>query len=176
MHVLPPDWAQRYSAFLADPATVAAVAADDDEAFFGSYPRVLNPTTSSSTLPKPLSTCRVGLLSSAGIYGVGQPPFRWQGMFGDTSARALPAEGLDAFSIAQGHYDENAVRDDLNVLVPVRPLQALAKEGFIAELAGPIYSIDGYCTDAAGLVRDAGGEILAGFRAAAVDAALLVPV
>ena len=174
--VLPEDWQGRYQEFLAQPELRQAIATGDSDLFFKTYPRVVNGPPPFVTPPPVPSDSRVGLVSTAGIYLPGQAPFRWQGLFGDTSVRTLPLRPLDGYSIAHGHYDEGPVRQDQNVLWPAALLAELVRLGEIGSIAATGYAIDGYCTDAIGLVREAGEAIYAGMRDEGVDIALIVPV
>ncbi len=174
--VLPQDWEQRYRAFLAQPEVQAAIATEDSDLFFKSYPRVVNGPPPFVDPPPVPAQSRVGLVSTAGFYPPDAAPFRWRGLCGDTGMRALPLATDARFSIAHGHYDEGPVRRDPNVLWPAARLAELRELGEIGSLAATGYAIDGYCTDAIGLVREAGEAIWSGLRAEGVDIALIVPV
>lgn len=174
--VLPPGWQDRYQEFLGRPQVRQAIACDCADGFFKEYPRVVNALPPFIDEPPPLQRSRVALVSTAGIHLPGMAPFRSKGLFGDTGMRRLALQPLGDFLIAHGHYDEGPVRSDQNVLWPAERLQELAGAGEIGSLAQYGYSIDGYCTDATGLVRLAGEGIWRGMRSEGVEVALLVPV
>ncbi len=174
--VLPADWQERYEEFLGRPLVRDAIASDCADAFFKEYPRVMNGPPPFIDDPPPVKRSRVALVSTAGIHLPGMAPFRSQGLLGDTGMRRLALQPLGDFWISHGHYDEGPVRSDQNVLWPAERLQELVGAGEIGSLAQHGYSIDGYCTDAMGLIRLAGEGIWRGMRSEGVEIALLVPV
>lgn len=175
--VMPEDWGERYQAYIAQPNIRQAIAAQDSRTFWTGYPRIENKDVPWAKLSRPLSECTVGLVSTGGMHLPSQPPFHWETIVGDPGVRPLPASiPLNDLPIAHGHYDETFVRTDINVIVPVDRLRELISDGFVAKLAPTVWSTDGYCTDAAAVVADAGAKILEGMKREAVDVALLVPV
>ncbi len=176
-HPIPEDWRSRYAQFLDLDQTRAALRHDDSEAFFVAYPRVVNDGTPVALLKKPLAQARIGVITTGGIHLPQQTPFRSDHMLGDCSARLFSADlSHVAWSISHGHYDETAARQDLNVVLPLDPLRALVDDGVIGSLAARAGSIDGYCTDAGGLLDDAGQTLLESMRQDGADALLMVPV
>ncbi|HYN01686.1 MAG TPA: glycine/sarcosine/betaine reductase selenoprotein B family protein [Vicinamibacteria bacterium] len=95
---------------------------------------------------KPLGQCRVGLVSSAGVYlRDSQAPFEEGGGRGDHSFRVLPFP-LDPtkVAIAHEHYSHEHAEADLNCVLPVDALTELAGEGKIGSVSSRIYSLMGY--------------------------------
>lgn len=84
-------------------------------------------------LARPLADCRVALVSTAGVYAVGQEPFDPDN---DVSIRVVPAEArTDTLRVSHGHYDHAAADRDPNVVFPVDRLRELVQAGEIKELA-----------------------------------------
>ena len=95
---------------------------------------------------KPLGQCRVGLVSSAGVYlRDSQAPFEERGGRGDHSFRVLPFP-LDRtrIAIAHEHYPHEHADADLNCVLPVDALAELAHEGRIGSVSPRVYSLMGY--------------------------------
>jgi D-proline reductase (dithiol) PrdB len=123
-------------------------------------------------LGKPLSQCRVALLSSGGFHLDGEPPFRDD----DPSYRTIPSD-TDVARLRIYHHayrDDDADRDP-NCVFPLDRLREFASAGVIKELAEfaitfvPLYSSRREAEDRA-------PRIAKEVTALAADAALLVPV
>lgn len=124
-------------------------------------------------LAKPLSECRVGVLSSAGAYALGQVAYHYKD---DASIRRIPAstpEGNLRFSHVTENYLVDARRDPGCVL-PLRAMQTLAAEGFIGEVAGDAFSCMGGIYSQRRVREALAPALLEAFKAQKVDAALLV--
>ncbi|MBW2267473.1 MAG: hypothetical protein JRH16_02765 [Deltaproteobacteria bacterium] len=134
-------------------------------------------------LAKPLSECRVALLSTAGLSMQGDAPFdmdfeRANPTRGDSSWRRLPDDATEATIVANHlHIDTGYIERDLNVALPLDRLRELAAEGVIRDVAPSHYSIMGYQgNDSSQLVKQSAPEIAAAMRSEEVDLALLAPV
>lgn len=124
-----------------------------------------------------LSRSRLALVPSAGAYlRESQEPFDAENPLGDYSIRLFPpATPLEALAFAHTHYDHTAVNEDPQVLVPLRHLEDLVREGVIGELAPSVISFSGYLPEVDRTIRELIPRIVAAARAEAIDAALLVP-
>lgn len=124
-----------------------------------------------------LTRSRLMLISSAGAYlHQQQEPFDAPNPYGDFSIRVIPtAVSFDRLDFAHDHYDQKAVRQDAQVLVPLRHLADLVADGVIGELSRSWISFMGYLPDATRLVDETIPAILDAARAERIDAALLVP-
>jgi hypothetical protein len=100
---------------------------------------------------KPLSECKFGLVTSAGLYQKDvDAPFDLEGerrepTWGDPTYRTIPVD------IPQGqvgsshlHYNPQDVLEDVNILLPLERFSELAAEGVIGGLAEKAYSFMGY--------------------------------
>jgi hypothetical protein len=85
------------------------------------------------------------LISSAGGYlRDQQQPFDAAHPLGDYGIRVFPSRTpLEALAFAHEHYDQAAVNQDRQVLVPLRHLEALVNEGVIGQLAPSMIRL--YC-------------------------------
>lgn len=126
-------------------------------------------------LPKPLAEARVGLLSTAGAYVVGQLAYHYRD---DTSIRAIAVTTPDA-ALRFSHLTENYLpdaRDDPQCMLPLAALRTLEREGVIGEIAEQAFSCMGAIYSQRQVREALAPALLAAYRAQGVDAALLVPL
>jgi len=126
-------------------------------------------------LEKPLSAARVGLLSTAGAYALGQVAYHYKD---DTSIRRIASDTPDA-KLRFSHITENYLADarrDPGCVLPLAALRALAAEGFIGRLADTVLSCMGGVYSQRRVREEVAPALLEAFRAERVDAALLVPM
>lgn len=132
-------------------------------------------------LPLPLSKARVSLVTSAGISLKTDPPFDMQKekqdpSWGDPSYREIP-RGTTTKDIEVNHLHINLsyIYDDLNVMLPLDRLEALATDGLIGDLAPTSYSFYGFQWERTEFLEQAIEPMIAQMKAEAVDAVLLTP-
>jgi D-proline reductase (dithiol) PrdB len=132
---------------------------------------------------KPLSECKVSLVSTAGISMKDDAPFdmeseRKHPTRGDPSWRRLradaTAETIDANHL---HIDTGYIERDLNVALPLDRLREAAADGFVGAVAESHYSIMGFQgSDSSTLEKESAPAIAEAMRNEEVDLALLAPV
>jgi glycine/betaine/sarcosine/D-proline reductase family selenoprotein B len=124
-----------------------------------------------------LSESRLMLVSSSGAYlPDAQEPFDAASPHGDYSVRLVATETpLEALAYAHDHYDQTAVHEDPQVLLPLTLLRSLVEEGVIGELAPSLVSFMGYQPNAARVADETTSVVVAAAQNQEVDAALLVP-
>ncbi len=124
-----------------------------------------------------LSSSKLLLISSAGAYLPAQDrPFNAKSLLGDYSIRTFPlTSSLSDLDYAHDHYDQEAVRRDAQVLLPLEHLQDLVDEQVIGSLSNKVISFMGYQPFVNKVVKKTIPAILRIVKAEAVDAALLVP-
>jgi D-proline reductase (dithiol) PrdB len=133
-------------------------------------------------LAKPLSDCRVALVSSAGIARHDQPPFdqnleRRDPWWSDQSWRPIPADTTQAdVGIYHLHIDPRFGQQDLDCVLPLRRLQELAADGLVGPVAATHCSFMGYILQPRQLLSSTAPAIAARMAEEAVDVAVLVPV
>jgi D-proline reductase (dithiol) PrdB len=132
---------------------------------------------------KPLSECKVALLTTAGLSMKGDAPFdmefeRQNPTKGDSSWRALRADARTGDVEANHlHIDTSYIDRDLNVALPLERLQGLVEDGTIGSMAETHYSVMGFQgNDSSKLVQESAPEIAASMKSEEVDLALLAPV
>ena len=130
-------------------------------------------------LRKPLSECRVALVTTAGLVPPGKPAFDAQARGGDVSYRVIGADA-DLALFEEHHrsssFDHSGIAKDRNLALPLDRLHELAKERVIGEVAPRHLSFMGSITAPGRLVRDTAPSAATVLQEDAVDVALLVPV
>jgi len=126
-------------------------------------------------LDKPLSECRVGVLSTSGAYVAGQVAYHYKD---DTSMRAIPKDTPSA-RIRFAHITENYLADprrDPNCILPIDAFRSLEREGVIGELAPELFSCMGGIYSQRRTQGELVPEVAQRMLAQAVDVAYLVPM
>jgi D-proline reductase (dithiol) PrdB len=130
-------------------------------------------------LGKPLSECRVGLVTSAGLVPPGGEPFDESQRGGDPSWREIPGS-IDVQILTESHrsdaFDHSGVAADRNLVFPLDRLRERLADRRIGSLAETHYSFMGSLTAVGRFVRHSAPEIALRLKAQNVDAAFLVPV
>ena len=127
-------------------------------------------------LTKPLSQCRVALISSGGVYHKDQEPFDVAGK-GDRTFREIPkdVDVSDLRVIHKGYNTTDAERD-VNCVFPIERFRELEAEGFIGELASPTYTFMGRVFSRKALQYDLAPALADKLVADRVDIFYLVPI
>ncbi len=133
-------------------------------------------------MTKPLSECKVTLVSTAGIFMKGDLSFdyereRREPTWGDPTHREIPkTAGQHDVAYSHLHVDTSFMAEDRNVAWPVDVFLDLESEGKIGALADTLYSIMGYVPNFHPLVKRTAPLMIEKMRAEGVDAAFLYPV
>lgn len=126
-----------------------------------------------TAMTMPLSTARLGLLSSSGAYVRGQVAYHYKD---DTSIRVLPGNAAKE-DLRFSHITENYLVDakrDPNCILPLSQLHTLREEGVIGALAESVFSCMGGVYSQRRVRDEVAPAVLDGLRAQQVDCALLV--
>jgi D-proline reductase (dithiol) PrdB len=124
-------------------------------------------------LAKPLAAARIGMLSTAGAYALGQLAYHYKD---DTSIREVPAATQER-DLRFSHVTENYLVDarrDPGCIFPLRTLRSLVDDEFIGALAGKVFSCMGGVYSQRRVREEMAPALLSAFQAQRVDAALLV--
>ena len=96
-------------------------------------------------LRKPLSVCRVALVTTAGVHLKTDEPFDMVDKDGDPSFRVIPRETvLEQLCVTHDYYDHRDADKDLNIVLPLTRLEELTHEGVIGGVAPFHYSFMGH--------------------------------
>ena len=138
------------------------------------FPVQVNRTTPFTPLARPLSACRVAIVTTAGLHRRGDRPFGP----GDQSYRVIPSETPSA-DIVQSHtsigFDRTALMRDINVSFPVDRLRELVRRDEVGGLAPASYSFMGALRDLGRLQTETGPEVARKLRADGTDVVLITP-
>jgi D-proline reductase (dithiol) PrdB len=159
------DWRRRYEGW--KPAN-----AED----LSDYPFVRNRRAPFTPARRALPMLNLALISSAGAYIDGTPPFDTGAPDGDSSFREIPieVEEPDLRFAARG-YDPTAVRQDMNAQVPIPRLLEFEQNGIIGQLNPVFWSFCGFIPDAGKVADDLAPKLVERILRYEVQAALLVP-
>src|SRR5918995_2434431 len=125
-------------------------------------------------LRRPLATCRVAIVTTAGLHRRGDRPFGP----GEQTSRLIPADTPTA-DIVQSHtslgFDRVAIMRDVNVSFPIDRIRELVARGVLGGLAPSSYSFMGAQRDLARIEGETGPEVGRRLWEEGVDVALLTP-
>ena len=126
-------------------------------------------------LSKPLSECKLGVVSTAGVYVKGQVAYCYKD---DTSFRAIP-KSTPVSEIRFSHITENYLPDarrDANCVFPIEPLRRLEAEGVVGQVADELFSGMGGIYSQRRVREELIPALTAEFARQEVDVVLLVPL
>ena len=130
-------------------------------------------------LSKPLSECRLSLVSTAGLTLDDQTPFDESIKGGDASCREVPWDS-DVNRLVENHrsdsWDHRGVEQDPNIAFPLDRMRELLEIGRIGSLSESYLTFMGSITATGRMVRDVLPTARQRLVAQGVDVALLVPV
>ena len=132
-------------------------------------------------LEKPLNRIFFALVTSAGMSLKTDPPFdmereKREATWGDPSYRAIPRETEEKdIQVHHLHINTSYLLQDMNVLLPLRRMAELEKEGIIGRLAPTSYSFYGFQWQGTSFLEEAIGPISERMGKEGVEAVLLTP-
>ena len=131
--------------------------------------------TPHTPLRLPLNECRVALITTAGFFLEGQPPFE----SGDCSSREIP-NIVQTQALINGHksaaYDERGLETDPNLAFPLDRFKELETENKIGSLNHRHFSFMGSITKPDALITQSAPEVGHKLKTDGVDVAFLTPV
>jgi D-proline reductase (dithiol) PrdB len=147
--------------------------------FLRSYPwRRIDPVPW-ARLRKPLASCRLALVSSAGFVLPNQERFDEAKRGGDPSFREIPSD-IGVTTLVDTHrsetFDHTDMCQDPNLAFPIDRARELAERGRIGSVNRRHLSFMGGVTAPGRLIKHTAPEAVRALVADGVDVALLVPV
>ena len=137
-------------------------------------PVQVNETAPFTRPSRPLTACRLAIVTTAGLHLRGDRPFRP----GEQTFRVIPATAPDA-AIVQSHtslgFDRVAILRDLNISYPVDRLRELIERGELGGTGPNHYSFMGAQRDVNRIREETGPEVGRRLREEGVDVALITP-
>ena len=138
------------------------------------FPAQVNEGAPFVALGKPLSACRVAIVTTAGLHQRSDRPFGP----GEQTARAIPSD-TPSSEIVQSHtslgFDRVAIMRDLNVTFPIDRLRELAAGGVIGGLGANNYSVMGALRDTARIEAETGPDLGRRLLEDGTDVVLITP-
>ena len=138
------------------------------------FPARVNDGTPFVRPGKPLSACRVAIVTTAGLHRRDDRAFGP----GEQTYRVIAAD-TPAAEIVQSHtslgFDRAAIMRDLNVSFPIDRLRELAARGQLGGLGPNNYSFMGALREAGRVEGETGPEVGRRLREEGVDVALITP-
>lgn len=127
---------------------------------------------------KPLSACRLALVTTAGLHLHNQAPFDMENPQGDATYREIPnATPLDQITITHKYYDHTDADRDLNVVFPLSHFRDLVQQRVLGELAPRHFGFMGHIDgDQLPILNgETAPAVAAQLRADRVDCVFLTP-
>jgi len=143
---------------------------------FPAYRWTVNESAPMAVLGKPLSECRVALLTSGGVSRKDAPPFNPLAR-NDLRLDQILSETLsDFFQVHDDYYNHRDADRDINCIFPLDRLREFAAEGVIGSVAPHHYSgFMGRIYTRTAVVSEAAPALARALREESVDAFVLVP-
>lgn len=132
-------------------------------------------------LKKPIRQTRFALMTSAGISMKSDPPFdvareKREPAWGDPSSRQIPASACEKdIDVNHLHINTDYIKQDINVMLPLKRFQEFEKEGIIGRLTSTCYSYYGFQMDPAELLEHTMPNVADQMQVENVEAVLLTP-
>lgn len=137
---------------------------------------VANTRAPFTPLRRALTMLNLALVTSAGAYIDGTPPFDVDSRGGDCTFREIPSEiDLRDLCFSARGYDAALVQEDPNVQVPLERLREFQANRIIGQVNSTFWSFSGFIPDAAKLVEDMLPKLVERLKRYEVQAALLIP-
>ncbi len=134
-----------------------------------------------SPLEKPASKTTFTLMTSAGISMKSEPAFdvereKREPSWGDPSSRQIPASVEETdIDVNHLHINTEYIKQDINVILPVKRFKEFESEGIIGRLAPNCYSYYGFQPNPDELLTRTLPRVADQMRADKVEAVLLTP-
>lgn len=147
--------------------------------FLLSYPKRKFDPIPWQPLKKPLSECKLALISSAGFIAPGQDTFDHEIKGGDVDWREIPHD-VDTTTLIDDHYSKSYSHDglhqDVNVGFPITRMRELVDKGRIGSVNHRHLSFNGMISATGRLATQSAPKAAKLLVEDGVDIALLVPV
>ena len=137
-------------------------------------PMQVNDTAPFVRLTRPLSACRVAIVTTAGLHRRGDQPFGP----GEQTYRVIPV-ATPAVDIIQSHtsigFDRTPIMRDVNISYPIDRLRELVARGELGGLGPNGYSFMGAQRELTRVEGETGPEVARRLREDGTDAVVMTP-
>lgn len=135
-----------------------------------------NGTVHWTPLRNPLKSCRVALVTTAGVHRKDQLRFNMEDPHGDPSFRELRGDvRCNELMVTHDHYNHADADRDINCVFPIDRVRELAAAGEIGEVSPLHFGMMGFITDPAPLLERTAPYLAQALVAAGVDVAVFTP-
>ena len=110
----------------------------------------VSPVATSTDVPwtpmsKPLTACRVSLITTGGLHLKTDPPFNMDDPKGDPTFRVIPANATQTdLTITHNYYTHADADRDFNILLPLDRVTELTRAGHLGGVTPSHYSFMGH--------------------------------
>ncbi len=129
-------------------------------------------------LSKPLSECKIALLTTGGVHLKNDIPFNMKDKDGDPSFRRIPSS-IDPkeLTITHDYYNHTDADKDINLVLPIETLRDAQQKGLIGKTSKFFYSFMGHIDNhhINRLVEKTAVDVSLELKKEKVDIAFLVP-
>lgn len=127
-------------------------------------------------LAKPLTECKVALITTAGVHLKTDRPFDVDNPAGDHTIRLIPAEAKEEeLTVTHIYYNTKFAKTDPTIVFPLPQLRELAAIGEIKSVADVNVGLNGGILETGLVEKESIPEVVALFKNEQIDVALLVP-
>lgn len=155
-------------------------------AFLKSFPKAYNNFTlkhvnrqngmPETLLAKPLSECKIALLSTAGVHLKTDSPFNLDLHPGDHTIRIVPGDAREEdLTVTHMYYDTKSAKKDTTIVFPVRQLKELEQSGVIGAVSDIHIGLYGGIMETGQVEAESIPKVVELFKNKRIDVALLVP-
>ena len=131
-----------------------------------------------SPIRKPLSECKVALVTTAGVHHRDQPPFDMNDRDGDPTFRVIDiSRPVEDLMITHDYYDHSDAEKDINIVFPVQRLREFKSEGYIGNLSENHFGFMGHIVgrNIETLIKETAPDVAGRLSNDNVDIVLLTP-
>jgi D-proline reductase (dithiol) PrdB len=125
-----------------------------------------------------LSTCRLALVTTAGVHLKSQKPFDMKDPAGDPTFREIPADARPAdLTITHNYYDHADADNDVNIVFPIERVQELKQSHEIGDVNYRHFSFMGHIMQhhIPTLMKETAPRVAAALKSDGVDIVILTP-
>ena len=127
---------------------------------------------------KDISTCRLALVTTAGVHLASQNPFDMKDPAGDPTFREIPADTRPAdLTITHNYYDHPDADKDVNIVFPIERVQELKQSNEIGAVNYRHFSFMGHILQhhINTLMKETAPRVAAALKSDHVDIVILTP-
>ena len=127
---------------------------------------------------KPLHSCLIAVVTTAGVHHKDQEPFDMKDPDGDPTFRVIDVKRpLTDLMITHDYYDHTDADRDMNIVFPIERLREFEREGIIGRVADTHYGFMGHILGRhiGTLINKTAPEVAGLLKTGGVDGVLLTP-